>query len=78
MNGVEFYQHLAEQRPELADRVIFTTGDVLSNDVQAFLDESGAAFLAKPFTPAELRAAVSDALKRGHIADSLTAERLVT
>jgi len=78
MNGVEFYQHLAEERPELANRIMFTTGDVLSSDVQAFLDESGAVFLAKPFTSAELRAAVSDALQRGHIADSLTAKPLVT
>ena len=43
MNGIEFYRHLIQEQPELADRVIFTTGDVLSNDIKLFLEESGLA-----------------------------------
>ena len=63
MNGIEFYQHLIAKNPDLADNVIFTTGDVLSTDVKEFLQEASTPFLPKPFTPEELRAVVRKVLK---------------
>ena len=63
VNGVEFYQHLKEEQPELADRVIFTTGDVMGIEVKAFLAELNNTFLPKPFTPDELKEAVREVLK---------------
>lgn len=54
MNGMEFYQYFEKNYPHLADRVIFMSGDVLSNDVKTFLSETNVRFLAKPFTPDEL------------------------
>ncbi|MFC1893221.1 response regulator [Chloroflexota bacterium] len=55
MNGVELYKRLKDDCPEMANRVIFSTGDVISDDIRAFLEGTGRPFLAKPFTPDELR-----------------------
>jgi CheY-like chemotaxis protein len=65
MNGMEFYHHLKESQPEAANRVIFTTGDVLNREVKAFLQENGRFFLAKPFTPDDLRKVVGRAIAEG-------------
>ena len=63
MNGIEFYHCLEQEYPELLDKVIFATGDVLSGNVATFLKDSGARYLAKPFTPSELKATVREALE---------------
>lgn len=63
MNGKELYQWLKEKHPQLSDRVIFTTGDVMGGDTQDFLEQSGRPFLPKPFTLNELKAIVTKALK---------------
>lgn len=47
--GPELQQILAETRPDLASRVIFATGDVLSESSQAFLAETPNPVLYKPF-----------------------------
>jgi len=64
MNGKELYQHISEKHPELAERVIFTTGDVLGGDNKRFLEQSGRVFLLKPFTPDELKAVVRETLRQ--------------
>ena len=64
MNGKELYQWLKEKHPQQASRVIFTTGDVMSGDIQSFLELAGRPFLPKPFTPDELRTIVREALKQ--------------
>ncbi|HEX9976835.1 MAG TPA: response regulator [Dehalococcoidales bacterium] len=58
MNGMELYRQLKEECSEMTNRVLFTTGDTISDDVRAFLRETGRPFLAKPFTPTELRSVV--------------------
>jgi DNA-binding response OmpR family regulator len=58
MNGMELYQQLKDECSEMTNRVLFTTGDTISDDVRAFLRETGRPFLAKPFTPTELRSVV--------------------
>jgi len=60
VSGIEFYQYLKKEHSELASRVIFTTGDVLSADVRKFLEEFKGTFLPKPFTPEQLRKAVGE------------------
>jgi CheY-like chemotaxis protein len=59
MNGMEFFHHLRKANPKLKNRVIFTTGDILSAEVKEFLQEFGVAFLPKPFTPDQLIETVS-------------------
>jgi CheY-like chemotaxis protein len=58
MNGTELYHHLKEKYPEMVNKVIFTTGDVLSAYIKAFLEKANRPYLTKPFTPDELRAIV--------------------
>ncbi len=64
MDGKELYQHINEKYPELAERVIFTTGDVLGGDTKSFLEQSGRPFLPKPFTLDELRTIVRETLRQ--------------
>jgi DNA-binding NtrC family response regulator len=60
MSGVQLYQYLEQEHPELARRVIFTTGDVMSDHIARFLEGTQRPFLAKPFTPDELRQVIRD------------------
>lgn len=62
MNGKEFYQNIRDRHPKLLDRLIFTTGDVISSDTQDFLKQTGRPFLLKPFTPSELQSIVKENL----------------
>ena len=61
MNGIQLYEYLEQEHPELARRVIFTTGDVMSASIAQFLKETQRPFLPKPFTPDELKQAIRDA-----------------
>ena len=58
MNGIELYRQLEIERPEAIKTFIFTTGDTLSVNVKAFLEETDRPYLAKPFAPENLRAIV--------------------
>jgi two-component system NtrC family sensor kinase len=49
MSGTEFYEAAVEYRPELADRAIFMSGDVLNPDLRGFATQRGIRLLAKPF-----------------------------
>ncbi len=64
MNGKELYQHIINNVPKMADRVIFTTGDLVDGYTQRFLEMVGRPYLVKPFTPDELRAIVKEALQQ--------------
>lgn len=66
MDGKQLYHYIEDRYPELANRVIFTSGDVSSNDTQEFLKQTGRPFLAKPFSPDELKALVGETLGRSH------------
>ena len=70
MNGMELYECLNEEHPELASRVLFTTGDVLNSSIAAFLRQAHRPCLGKPFTPEELRMAVRKVLKQEMLATS--------
>ncbi len=58
MNGKQLYRLLLKKHPNLADRVLFITGDTVSDDTRAFLQDCGRPCLAKPFTPDSLIEAV--------------------
>ncbi len=64
MNGKQLHQYIKERYPELINRVIFTTGDVINSDIQYFLGQSGRPFLLKPFTPDELKDIVRETLRQ--------------
>jgi DNA-binding response OmpR family regulator len=64
MSGREFYQILESRYPQLVDRVIFATGDVVGSATKDFLEKSGRPVLAKPFTPDELKTMVKETLRQ--------------
>src|SRR5437016_5622526 len=61
LSGRDMYQKLARQDPRAAERIIFATGDTVRGDTLQFLETLGRPYLHKPFTLAELRAALSHA-----------------
>jgi DNA-binding NtrC family response regulator len=63
MNGKHLYQWITERHPELAKRVIFTTGELLlGSATEEFIEQSGKPFLPKPFAPDALRTVVREAI----------------
>ena len=62
--GTGLYHWLNDERPEMARRVMFITGDVLIGDTLDFLKTSARPFLPKPFSLGELRARVKQEIER--------------
>jgi signal transduction histidine kinase len=62
LDGKAFYRLLAGVAPGLAKRVIFVTGDIAGTEAEAFLEEAGCRWLAKPFRLADLLRAVRESL----------------
>ena len=63
MNGQELYQWLKEEHPKQISKVIFTSGSVLGEDTQLFIEQTGRPFLLKPFTCDELKVIVRENLE---------------
>jgi PAS domain S-box-containing protein len=59
MSGEEVFTHLAAHNAAAADRVLFITGDLHSEDASRFIRQSGRPVLAKPFTLADLSGRVA-------------------
>jgi two-component system NtrC family sensor kinase len=49
MSGFELHQIIKQINPELASRLVFVTGDMLSAATQARIAQSGNPYIAKPF-----------------------------
>jgi len=49
VSGQQIFQRWSADRPDLAERVVFLTGDIVSADLQDFLTSTGRPFLPKPF-----------------------------
>jgi CheY-like chemotaxis protein len=62
MSGQELYRFLRQSESALASRIIFTTGDVASQDTQVFLQECRSPYLQKPFNLNEVRRLVQELL----------------
>jgi signal transduction histidine kinase/ActR/RegA family two-component response regulator len=54
MDGREFFSRLREELPALTERVLFLTGDTLSESAMMFLTSVGRPYVSKPFTLDEL------------------------
>jgi PAS domain S-box-containing protein len=64
MNGQEFYHAATALKPELTDRIIFLTGDLMNEDTANFLESSGVPYLRKPFHLDKIESAIATALKK--------------
>jgi CheY-like chemotaxis protein len=49
ISGKQVFEQWRVERPELAQKVVFLTGDIVSTDLQQFLNATGRPFLPKPF-----------------------------
>jgi CheY-like chemotaxis protein len=63
LDGVGFYRALEHSYPQLLQRVIFLTGDTLSPETRELLAQNRGLHLNKPFTAAEVRRVVQQALQ---------------
>jgi signal transduction histidine kinase/CheY-like chemotaxis protein len=59
VGGLELHRRLSEQRPELAARLLFISGDTSSAATRRELQATGQPLLTKPFRPEELYAAIA-------------------
>jgi two-component system NtrC family sensor kinase len=57
--GPELYQKAVEKFPQLVNRFIFITGNVVDMDTRIFLEKSGLAWLSKPFLPSDIEQVVA-------------------
>lgn len=64
MTGDKLYQWLLEKYPQLENKVIFTTGSVMTGDTHSFVEQTGRPLLPKPFIAAELIAIVRETLRQ--------------
>ncbi len=64
LGGRELYERLRRDAPEVAARVVFSTGDTVRDDTMTFLERAGRPVLHKPFKLAELRQALAATLTR--------------
>ena len=62
LSGPELYLELERREPHLAQRFVFVTGDVLNSSTRAFLEQTGAPQLEKPFTLESVKRVVRRAL----------------
>jgi two-component system NtrC family sensor kinase len=62
MDGRRLYYEVREQNPDLAERFVFISGDVMEKSTSKFLNECGRAYLLKPFSLADLRDVIEKTL----------------
>jgi CheY-like chemotaxis protein len=72
MTGIEFYETLLAQNPDLARRVVFISGGAITGKVDAFLQSVPNLRIEKPFKIATLRNTIQQLLA------AQTAERAPT
>jgi two-component system, NtrC family, sensor kinase len=62
MSGFELHHVIKQRSPDLASRVVFVTGDMLSAATQARIAQSGNPYIAKPFAIERIEALVQGLL----------------
>lgn len=65
VSGGGVYQWIKVNRPELAERIVFITGDMVNEDTLAILRETGAPCVEKPFRVQDLLATVERTIGKG-------------
>jgi CheY-like chemotaxis protein len=62
VNGADVHAWLLQNRPELASRIVFITGDIANEDTAATLRKTGAPCVEKPFRVQQFIAVVEETL----------------
>jgi DNA-binding NtrC family response regulator len=71
ISGMQLYEYLEGEHPDLTGRVIFATGDYVNTVTRTFLQRVNRPFLAKPYTPAQIKNIIQQVL----LADCAVAEK---
>jgi two-component system NtrC family sensor kinase len=64
LDGRRLFLQCKKENPELAERFIFLTGDIVETETADFLKQSGCPYLLKPFPLKDLRQIISDTLRK--------------
>ena len=67
LDGPAFYQALEERHPELVGRVVFMTGNILTEDTADFFAATGSPCLRKPFEAEDLERVFEQVLAPAHV-----------
>jgi len=63
MNGRQFFEAVQQKSPELATRIVFLTGDMVSESTRTFLESIGNPYLAKPFHLTNVRETIAKVME---------------
>jgi two-component system NtrC family sensor kinase len=63
MDGIQLFGVVRERHFDMAERIMFVTGDVIGTDAERFLADSGCRWLAKPFRLSELLRLAKEVMK---------------
>jgi two-component system, NtrC family, sensor kinase len=63
LSGTQLYERIAQAAPDAAQRLMFMTGDVVSDSFQDFLKQHAKTCLSKPFSVQEFRSSVDTFLR---------------
>jgi signal transduction histidine kinase/GAF domain-containing protein/ActR/RegA family two-component response regulator len=63
MSGRDLFNWTRENRPHLANRIIFVTGDTVSRETRSFFEDNQNRYLAKPFKIEEVKEIIQQALE---------------
>ncbi len=66
LDGPALYQALEQRHPELVGRVVFMTGNILTEDTADFFAATGAPCLRKPFATEDLQRVFEQVLAPAH------------
>ena len=64
MDGPGLYRAIKEKDPEMTERFVFISGDVMEKTTAEFLNESGRAYLLKPFSLSDLSEVIERTLEQ--------------
>ena len=54
LSGRKLYETLNKEQPDTANKIVFITGDTMTEETNDFLVSSGRPYLAKPFSPNDI------------------------
>jgi two-component system, NtrC family, sensor kinase len=70
LSGAEMHRELVRKRPDLVQRLVFSTGDVASADAASFLAESERPVIEKPFELVRLEELLLRVRDQSHTVDA--------
>lgn len=66
LNGIELYDRLKALTPRVLARLVFSTGDIVSQEAAEFVNNSSCIVLQKPFELSTLRATIAKVMQAPH------------